>query len=629
MPNARTSWAAVARSTPSSSAARPPSPLARRGCRLAGPPRRASRSSGPSWRTSDLAEQVAQAADVGAQRRVRVALDAVGRRGCSTVAACRRQPRPDDRRRHGARRCDRDPRLSAGRRTLESDPRPLCGPGLLCCPRPRPRRPDTREPDRPARRPARRACRRPRAAHGGARRALPAARAPTSTSRRRPACGRSSLAALAGRAGRPVLAVTATGREAEDLAAALRGLLDPRPVVELPGWETLPHERLSPRSDTVGRRLAVLRRLAHPDARRRRARPGRGRRRAGARLLQPHGRRPRRPRAGRAARRRRGRPRRRRRAAGGGRLHPGRPGRAARRVRRARRHPRRLPADRGAPAAGRVLGRHGRGGALVQGRRPALASRSPSTGCGRRRAASCCSPTRCARGPRALADDAPRAGRHARQDRRGHRGRGHGGARARCSSTTWSCWSTSCRPAPHVVVLRPRAGPHPGARPGRDQPGVPRGLLGTRPPAAATPIDLGAAALPHPGRRPRTPRSSSACRGGRVSPFAADEDADDEDDARSLARARRRGATAATPSARSPTSRAGSATAGASCCITEGHGPAQRLVELLGGEDIPARLGRRRSTRRPSPASSHVTTGRLDRGFVSERCGSPCSPRPT
>src|SRR6185437_1486196 len=29
----------------------------------------------------------------------------------------------------------------------------------------------------------------------------------------------------------------------------------------------LPHERLSPRSDTVGRRLAVLRRLAHPDGR--------------------------------------------------------------------------------------------------------------------------------------------------------------------------------------------------------------------------------------------------------------------------------------------------------------------------------------------------------------------------
>ncbi|MEO7980355.1 MAG: hypothetical protein ABI807_05635, partial [Sporichthyaceae bacterium] len=63
------------------------------------------------------------------------------------------------------------------------------------------------------------------------------------------------LAALAARAGRPVLAVTATGREAEELAGALRDLLDPESVVEFPAWETLPHERLSPRSDTVGRRL--------------------------------------------------------------------------------------------------------------------------------------------------------------------------------------------------------------------------------------------------------------------------------------------------------------------------------------------------------------------------------------
>ncbi|KIF69547.1 transcription-repair coupling factor [Streptomyces sp. AcH 505] len=79
-----------------------------------------------------------------------------------------------------------------------------------------------------------------------------------------PAARPFAVAALAREAGRPVLAVTATGREAEDLAAALRTLLDPDTVVEYPSWETLPHERLSPRSDTVGRRLAVLRRLAHP-----------------------------------------------------------------------------------------------------------------------------------------------------------------------------------------------------------------------------------------------------------------------------------------------------------------------------------------------------------------------------
>ena len=65
---------------------------------------------------------------------------------------------------------------------------------------------------------------------------------------------------------RLVLAVTATTRQAEDLAAAASSLLGRADAVAvLPAWETLPHERLSPSSDTVGRRLAVLRRLAHPD----------------------------------------------------------------------------------------------------------------------------------------------------------------------------------------------------------------------------------------------------------------------------------------------------------------------------------------------------------------------------
>jgi transcription-repair coupling factor (superfamily II helicase) len=65
-------------------------------------------------------------------------------------------------------------------------------------------------------------------------------------------------------AGRTVLAVAATAREAEDLVASLGCLMDPTLVAYYPAWETLPHERLSPRSDTVGRRLAVLRRLKHP-----------------------------------------------------------------------------------------------------------------------------------------------------------------------------------------------------------------------------------------------------------------------------------------------------------------------------------------------------------------------------
>ncbi|HET6503446.1 MAG TPA: CarD family transcriptional regulator, partial [Amycolatopsis sp.] len=73
------------------------------------------------------------------------------------------------------------------------------------------------------------------------------------------------LAADAG-AGKPVLAVTATGREADELTAALASLLGAGQVVNFPSWETLPHERLSPRADTVGRRLDVLHRLRGEDA---------------------------------------------------------------------------------------------------------------------------------------------------------------------------------------------------------------------------------------------------------------------------------------------------------------------------------------------------------------------------
>jgi transcription-repair coupling factor (superfamily II helicase) len=73
-----------------------------------------------------------------------------------------------------------------------------------------------------------------------------------------------AIAALAAKAEAVVLAVTSTGREAEDLVAALGCLLPPDTIALYPGWETLPHERLSPRADTVGQRLAVLRRLRHP-----------------------------------------------------------------------------------------------------------------------------------------------------------------------------------------------------------------------------------------------------------------------------------------------------------------------------------------------------------------------------
>jgi transcription-repair coupling factor (superfamily II helicase) len=63
----------------------------------------------------------------------------------------------------------------------------------------------------------------------------------------------------------PLVVVTASTSAAEDLAAATRAFGPPELIAVLPAWETLPHERLSPRADTLGRRAAVFRRLAHPE----------------------------------------------------------------------------------------------------------------------------------------------------------------------------------------------------------------------------------------------------------------------------------------------------------------------------------------------------------------------------
>jgi transcription-repair coupling factor (superfamily II helicase) len=60
---------------------------------------------------------------------------------------------------------------------------------------------------------------------------------------------------------RPLLVVTSSSRGAEDLAHELRELHSY--VLEFPAWETLPHERLSPRSDTVARRIATLNSLTN------------------------------------------------------------------------------------------------------------------------------------------------------------------------------------------------------------------------------------------------------------------------------------------------------------------------------------------------------------------------------
>ncbi|MCL1923664.1 MAG: transcription-repair coupling factor [Propionibacteriaceae bacterium] len=65
---------------------------------------------------------------------------------------------------------------------------------------------------------------------------------------------------------RPVLITTSTYREAETITTVMQSLLTPEAVAYYPAWETLPHERLSPRCETVGRRLEVLSRLGGDDS---------------------------------------------------------------------------------------------------------------------------------------------------------------------------------------------------------------------------------------------------------------------------------------------------------------------------------------------------------------------------
>jgi transcription-repair coupling factor (superfamily II helicase) len=71
------------------------------------------------------------------------------------------------------------------------------------------------------------------------------------------------LAGLLARRSGPqaLLAITATSREAEGLAAALECVIPNAEIIEFPAWETLPHERLSPSAETVGKRIDALRRL--------------------------------------------------------------------------------------------------------------------------------------------------------------------------------------------------------------------------------------------------------------------------------------------------------------------------------------------------------------------------------
>ena len=247
--------------------------------------------------------------------------------------------------------------------------------------------------------------------------------------------------------GRFVLAITATAREAEDLTSALTSLLpDPHAAEYFPAWETLPHERLSPRSDTSGRRLAVLRRLVSPD----RGDPRSGPLQVvatpvrsvlqplvgGLGQLEP----------GPAGPGQAGRARGRGDQAGRDRVRPGRPGHQPGRDRGPRRHPRRVPAHRGAPAPGRVLRLGDRGDQAVPRGRPAVARHLGRLGLGAAVPRAAADPRRAApRQAAGLGVPGPRRRARARwptasPSRAWRRSR-------RCWPTGWNCCSTRCRPA--------------------------------------------------------------------------------------------------------------------------------------------------------------------------------------
>ena len=283
--------------------------------------------------------------------------------------------------------------------------------------------------------------------------------------------------AAAARADGLVLAVTSSGREAEDLVEALRCLVGAGRGRALPGVGDAAARAAQPprrhRRPAAGR-AAPPRPPVDPRSGRR---PAEGRRRAGARAAAAAGAAAGRARPGRAA------------AGDDGReltdivtdLVDAGYARVGTRSRSAATSPcaaasstssRRPRTTRCAWSSGATRSRRS-----ATSRSPTSArSRSPRTGCGRRRAANCCSPTRCRRGRKELLGRAPRARRAARPDQPRRGGRGHGGARARPRRRpgAWCC--TSCPPARTCWCATPS-----GCAPGRPTSSAPARSSSTRP----------------------------------------------------------------------------------------------------------------------------------------------------
>jgi transcription-repair coupling factor (superfamily II helicase) len=140
-------------------------------------------------------------------------------------------------------------------------------------------------------------------------------------------------------------------------------------------------------------------------------------------------------------------------------------------------------------------------------------SRWPSTGCGRRRAASCCSPTRCASGPATWPTSCPASPTCSRRSPRASPSR----AWSRCCPALVDGMRrcSTCCPRGRWSSPTTPSGSAARPRPGRDERGVPRGRAGpTRPASAATSCPSTCARARHgsypdprrparPGPRPR------------------------------------------------------------------------------------------------------------------------------
>ena len=75
-----------------------------------------------------------------------------------------------------------------------------------------------------------------------------------------------ALAHLISSSKHPIAVIVASGNQAAALSETLSELVPDAELIEFPSWETLPHERLSPNAQTVGKRLQALNRLSQLNA---------------------------------------------------------------------------------------------------------------------------------------------------------------------------------------------------------------------------------------------------------------------------------------------------------------------------------------------------------------------------